>query len=236
MHKVTDLNREGVLHACEKLINNGRSNTIVTLNSLMIMKSWHDERMSDAISNASLITADSVGISIASVILDKRTVRRYPGIEMMEDIISRGWKVFFLGSRDGVASKAAENMSGKYPRARICGAYHGYFNSSESDHVIDIINTCCPDVLFVGMNMMRQEKWIDANRDRIKAGIIIGVGGSFDVISGNLPRAPYILRAAGYEWLWRMIIQPKRIIRVIKLPVFMVEVLWRLFRGEGLLI
>ena len=126
-------------------------------------------------------------------------------------------------------------MKEKYSEACICGTYHGYFNDRESSNVIDMINTIRPDIVFVGMNMVRQEKWIDTYKDRISSGIIIGVGGSFDVLSGNLPRAPHILRSAGYEWLWRMVIQPKRIIRVIKLPVFVMEVLWRLFRGKNLL-
>ena len=126
--QVTDRNHQGVLDACGRMVVSGNCDTVVTLNSLMIMKSWHDERMAGVILRASLITADSVGISLASLILDRRMVRRYPGIEMMEDIIARGWKVFFLGSRDGVASTAAMNMKKKYPCADICGTYHGFFS------------------------------------------------------------------------------------------------------------
>ncbi len=201
----------------------------------MIKNAWHNFELAQALNKASLITSDSVGACLASLLLDKKLVYRYPGIEMMEDLIKQGWKVFLLGGRRGVAEEASRKIREKYPYVKICGAHHGYFKNNEEEKVISKINTLKPDIVFIGLNIPYQEIWIDKNRCRINAELLVGVGGSFDVISGRLKRAPYILRTTGAEWFWRLAIQPERIRKVIKLPLFLMETVWRFLKGNPLL-
>lgn len=232
---ITVLTKNEILSECKKIILKKNSESLVTLNSLMLKKAWHDKELRSAISNAVLITADSIGVSLASVILHRKRVYRYPGIEMMEDLIKDGWNVYFFGGEEGVAVKAADILLHKYPRANICGARSGFFSKAEENNIINSINNLKPDIVFVGMSLPEQEIWINRNKKRIKCGLIIGVGGSFDVLSGNLKRAPLIFKISGIEWLWRLLLQPWRISRIVMLPVFLVELIWKFFRGESLI-
>lgn len=233
--QITNLSRKGIIDRCNELIAQKGCKNIVTLNSLMVKRSWHNFELSKAIRNASLITADSVGICLASRMLDGKKVFRYPGIEMMEDLIKQNWKVFLLGGRPGITQKASQNISRRYPHARLCGTHHGYFKTGEEKKVVTRINTLSPDVVFVGLDIPRQEIWIDKNKKKINAGLLVGVGGSFDVAGGSLPRSPYIFRVIGIEWLWRTAVQPWRIVRIINLPVFLMEAVWRFLKGKPLL-
>ncbi len=235
MH-VTDLTRKAIIARCVGLINTNGCRSIVTINSLMVKCLWHNYKLSEAISKASLITADSIGVSLASILLERRRVCRYPGIEMMEDLIKQGWKVYLLGGRKWVAERAAGKLKIKYPDTNICGTHHGYFgNIEEEEEILNDINKLKPDIVFIGLNMPRQEIWINRNKEKLKAGVIIGVGGSFDVVSGRLLRAPYIFKFTGNEWLWRLLIQPWRITRILGLPVFLFEVICRFIKNKTLL-
>lgn len=231
--QITILNRENIIKKCNQLIIGEGCNSVVTLNSLMLSNAWKNNELYSAIKRASLITADSIGVSVASFMLDGRKTRRYPGIEMMEDMISLGRKVFFLGGQKGVADRAVKNIKKRYPNARISGTYFGYFEKNKEKEIISRINYLRPDIIFVGMDLPHQEIWIDKNKNRIRAGLIIGVGGSFDVFSGELNRAPYIFQISGSEWLWRMLLQPWRFANIIGLTLFVFEILWRFLKNKS---
>ncbi|MFC2092146.1 WecB/TagA/CpsF family glycosyltransferase [Elusimicrobiota bacterium] len=233
--KVIDLTDREIISKCNFLIEHNMTSSIVTLNSLMLKSLWHDPELASAVKRASLITADSVGICLASRVLDKRKVFRYPGIDMMKDLIGQGWRVFLMGGREGVSSCAADRLKEAYPHAKLCGTYHGYFKESDKDEVIRLINEAEPDILFIGLDTPRQEIWINENRGKINAKLIIGIGGSLDVISGSIKRAPGFWRLMGIEWLWRMFMEPWRLIRIVRLPGFMLEVLWRYLQKKPLI-
>ncbi len=233
---ITTLDRKGVLKECARIIDRSRPcGSVVTLNSLMARLIWRDRRLRRALRRASLVTADSSGIIFAAALLERKRVYRYPGIDLMQDLISEGYGVFLLGGCPGVAEAAAENIRRDYPAARILGVRDGFFSVYEEEGVISLINGYSPDILFTGLDVPRQEIWIESVRDRVSAGMIMGVGGSFDVLSGRLPRAPVIFRAAGAEWLWRTMMEPWRLRRIAYLPLFAAETLWRFFRNERLL-
>ncbi|MFH1415740.1 MAG: WecB/TagA/CpsF family glycosyltransferase [Elusimicrobiota bacterium] len=232
--QITNLTKNEIIKKCKRFIVSGQAENIVTINSLMLRCAWHNTELSEAISSASLITADSIGVFYASLLLDGRRVSRYPGIEMMEDLISLGMRIYMLGSKEGIAEEAVAQLKLKYTQADICGIHHGYFTHEQEDDIISAVNSVEPDILFVGLDMPRQEIWIAKNKKKIKAKLIIGVGGSFDVISGKLARAPVFFRNIGIEWLWRMILQPWRVIRIIKLPIFFLETIWRFVLRQNL--
>ncbi len=164
--------------------------------------------------------------------------------------VEKGYSLYLLGSYPGIAEEAALNLKKRYPDLKIVGTHQGYFNSpvkknkenkdkirvnqekkEEEAEVIREINQWQPDILLVGMGVPRQEKWIVSNREKLKVSICIGVGGSFDVLSGRIPRAPLWMQRHGMEWIYRSIRQPKRIFRV--LPLF--HFIWLVMVGKIIL-
>ncbi|MDP3387045.1 MAG: WecB/TagA/CpsF family glycosyltransferase, partial [Eubacteriales bacterium] len=143
-----------------------------------------------------------------------------------------GYSVFLLGGAPGVAKLAADNIGMKYGDI-VCGYQHGYFkgyhsghtNSVEENSIIDRINTLKPDILFVGFGSPRQEKWIHSFLKQLNVRLIIGNGGTIDVLSGQVKRAPLVFQRLGLEWLYRLFKDPKRIRRQILLPLFLIKIL-----------
>ncbi len=112
-----------------------------------------------------------------------------------------------------------------YPQLKIAGHRHGYFSSTEEKEIIREIGDLSPDILFVGLGSPRQEKWIFAHLKELNVNSALGIGGSFDVISNKLKRAPVFLRRMNLEWLYRCYQEPSRIKRIIRLPVFIFRVI-----------
>ncbi|HEY0867520.1 MAG TPA: WecB/TagA/CpsF family glycosyltransferase, partial [Fimbriimonas sp.] len=137
----------------------------------------------------------------------------------------RGYRIFFLGASPGVAEQAAQNLCGRYPGCQIVGARHGYFPPVEDEDVAREVAAARPDILLVAMGIPRQEKFIRATQEIVRAKVAMGVGGSFDVFSGKTRRAPKIMQRLQLEWLWRLILNPSKISKVKNLPVFVRMVL-----------
>ncbi len=208
-----------------------KSQQIVTLNLLMYLYAKKDINTYYAIKNAKLVLPDSAGIVLAGFLSTKKIFKRIPGIELIFHLCKlaefKGYKIFLLGSKDQVVRKTKDVLEQNY-KINIVGFHHGYFDFNDT-FIINKINFYQPDILFVGLPTEKQEKWIYCNLNKLKAKIVIGVGGSFDVISGRLRRAPKIFLITGMEWLFRLIQEPWRIKRVVKLPIsfllFLIDVL-----------
>jgi N-acetylglucosaminyldiphosphoundecaprenol N-acetyl-beta-D-mannosaminyltransferase len=151
----------------------------------------------------------------------------------------KGYSLYILGSYPGVASKAALNLTKKYPGIKIAGTHHGYFScedvkngnsggNKEEEEIIAEIRENRPDILLVGMGVPKQEKWINKNLEKLDVPVCIGVGGSFDVLSGRIPRAPLWMQRHGMEWIYRSIKQPNRAFRVLALFYF----IWLVILGK----
>ncbi len=184
----------------------------------------------ELINSAEMIVPDGIGVIKAAKILGTPMKERVPGVELGERMIEfcagAGHKVYFLGGKPGVAALAAENMAKKYPALCIAGTADGYFKKEgeESDRVIDDVISSGAELLFVCLGVPVQEKWIFDNRDRLceKIKVCMALGGSLDVYSGTVKRAPAIFRKTGFEWLYRLLKQPSRIGRMMKLPKFLI--------------
>ncbi len=230
--KVAALPRQKILSRCLELAGSSPSSHILTFNALMARLYWRRSDFREAVKNADLVVCDSIGIKTVVFLGEKRLVSRYPGIEIMEEIVKRGIKSFFWGGGKTVALQAAEKIKEKYPRADICGARSGYFSPEEEKDIIKEIKSKNPGAVFVGLNIPDQEVLINRIKCTINRGVIMGVGGSFDVLSGTLRRSPGIFIYTGMEWLWRLLIQPWRLKRIITLPLFLLEASWRIFKGQ----
>ena len=144
--------------------------------------------------------------------------------ELVKKAAGKGWKVYLLGASPESNQGAYETLLANNPGLKIVGRHDGYFD--DSGKVIEDVNRSEADILFVAMGSPKQEQWIAENREAINASFCMGVGGTFDVVSGKVKWAPAICRKTGTEWLYRLVSEPKRWRRQLALPKF----LWLLLR------
>lgn len=196
-----------------------------TPNPEIVMAAKGDASLRAALSGAELVLADGVGITKAAAMLGTPLKSRVPGIDFASNVISRlaqrGGSVYLLGAKPLVAEAAAEKLTQTYPGIVIAGTNDGYF--TDEAPVIGKINAASPDFLMVCLGSPKQELWMSANAGRLSCGLMAGLGGSLDVLAGNVQRAPETWRRLGLEWLYRVIKEPKRLGRVMKLPAFVLE-------------
>lgn len=226
---------QAVTLACEKL-DGGEKAYIVTPNPEIVWMARRDEALRAAINNAGLVLPDGVGIVLGAKILGAPLVGgKVPGIDfiarLFEELASSGRRVFLLGAKPGVAEEAGQKLAEVYPGLSIAGAADGYF--TEDDPVIDRINAECPDLLLVCLGAPKQELWMSSNIDRINAGLFAGLGGALDVFAGRVNRAPVFFRRLGLEWLYRIVREPRRLKRSLKLPLFVLAVIWERVNGSN---
>ena len=209
------------------LAHGDKTCAVVTANVEIVQKCIEEEDFAEIVRQADVILPDGVGVIKASKILETPLKSPVPGVEVGETLVKKSGEedmpVFFMGGKPGIAETAAEKLKEKYPNAKIVGTHHGYFNKTndENNAVISKINASGALILFVCLGFPAQENWMIANRDRLDSvRVMIGLGGSLDVYSGTLKRAPSFFRKLSLEWFYRLIRQPKRIIRMRKLPVF----------------
>lgn len=199
-----------------EFINSEKCNTIYTPNAEMIAVASKNFDFKNVLKSSDLNLPDGFGISL----LAKKKglyVKRFPGIEAMIEILKVseeiGKSVYFLGARKEVVECLIENLRSKFPNLKIAGYRDGYFMKEEENDIVNEINSSGAEILFVALGSPKQEFWIDKYKDFLKVKVAIGVGGSFDVLSGKKRRAPEIIRKLNLEWLYRILQEPKRILK-----------------------
>jgi N-acetylglucosaminyldiphosphoundecaprenol N-acetyl-beta-D-mannosaminyltransferase len=210
---------------------------IITVNPEMLQAAQYDVELARCLAGADLKVADGVGVVWASKKLRAPLPERVTGIDLMAKMIERcaaaGVSVYLLGGKPGVAALAADKLLTRHPSLVISGVMHGYFSKDEEGGVISAIRQARPSVLFVGMGVPAQEKWIEAHKKELGVPLMMGVGGSFDVIAGKVTRAPEIFQKLGIEWLFRLLSQPSRLRRQLVLVSFAARVLREKRKTEG---
>ena len=224
--------KQAVMHACE-IINSGGKAYIVTPNPEIIWMARHDGALLSAVNGAGLVLSDGIGVIMCARILGTPLrCGRVPGIDFAEALFEKmaqaGGRVFLLGAKPGVAELAGNQLMEKYPGLDIAGAADGYFTDDEP--VVEKINSAHPDLLLVCLGSPKQELWMAENLGRLRVKLCAGLGGSLDVFAGNVKRAPAFFRKFGMEWLYRLLCEPSRIKRMIKLPLFVLAVVWKRLR------
>ncbi len=207
-------------------IEQKRQSYIVAINPEKILKAQQDAQLRRLLNQATYQIPDGVGVLLASKIKGGNISQRVTGIDMFltlcEQAALHDKSVFLYGAKPGVADKAKEGLLRRYPNLKIAGVLDGYVK--DQDFIKQEINAAKPDILFVALGSPRQEHWIVENMEHLNVRIFQGVGGSFDVLSGKVKRAPAIFQKLGIEWLYRLILEPWRIKRQIKLPMFLFKV------------
>lgn len=224
------------LERAAALIEQHRAAYVVTPNPEIVWLARKDAELAAAISSAELVLPDGIGIIYGAAILGTPLDGRVPGIVFAEQLIrycaENGKSLFLFGAKPGYAEKAAQVLSEKYPGLVVCGTNDGYFTDDEA--VIKKINAASPDFLMVCLGAPKQEIWMHKHSPELNVGLMCGLGGVIDVFSGNVERAPEAWSKAGFEWLYRLLKEPARIKRMVKLPAFLIAVIMRrLTKGKS---
>lgn len=209
------------------IIDRHEGGYVVTPNPEIVWMSRKDAQMKQALACADLVLPDGVGILYGANILGKPLKDKVTGVDFGLAVTRRlsenRGSVYLLGSKPGVAQAAAAEFQRNYPGIEIAGTHHGYFD--DDDEIIGEINSAKPDFLMVCLGSPRQEKWMLENSHKLDVGLMAGLGGTMDVLSGHVKRAPENWQRRNMEWLYRLIKEPKRIKRQIKIPLFMLSVI-----------
>lgn len=189
--------------------------TFFYVNAHCLNLAVHDKEYSQILRRADLVYSGGLGPIIASKSLGLYLKERTPTPDFIEKIFeeaqTKNWTFYFIGTAKASLTKAVDNLKIKFPNLEIKGFHHGFFSNKEGWRLIQDINQKKPTFIIVGMGTPKQEKWISENIDKIDAKIFWGVGAMFDVISGELPRAPKWIQNLGLEWLYRLFQEPKRL-------------------------
>lgn len=220
----------------EEAFTNGElGQLVVTANPEIIMVAQEDQEFNRLLQEAKIVTPDGIGLILAGKILGTPIKERVTGIDLTTELLKRaarkGYRVFFLGAKPGVAQEAKENLERIHPELKIVGVQHGYFK--EIEPVLEEIRAAKPHLILVALGMARQEKWFNTYGKELGIPVGIGVGGSFDVLSGRIERAPAWMQKIGLEWLYRLYKEPSRFWRMLVLPKFLLVILGRKLTGQA---
>ncbi len=218
--RVDVLDDQGIISRINEFLTMNSFHQITPVNPEFIMAAQHDEDLQNIAAKSDLNVPDGVGLQLAARILGVSIGQRVTGVDLTCDLAKiaskTGHSIFLLGAANGVAQKVADNLKATYPGLKIAGAHSG---SPSEQGIVNRINSSGADILLVAFGVPKQEKFISENRERLNVKIAMCVGGTFDFIAGNVPRAPRWMRQIGLEWVFRLMNQPKRINRVITATV-----------------
>jgi len=214
---------ENLLDDIEDDIRQGKQAEVISINPEKIISARNSVSLKQFLNDATYTIPDGIGIVLASKIKKGAISSRMTGIETMDKLCSlsnnKGYKIFLYGSGKEVLSKARRTLETRYEQINIVGCQDGY--EKDSQKVIDKINASKAQILFLALGSPKQEEFIMAHRQELCITIFQGVGGSFDILSGKVQRAPLWMQKVGLEWLYRLAREPKRIFRQINLVKFL---------------
>lgn len=225
---------EEALERAKELLSSEGADYVVTPNSEIVYEAMADRELEDLLNGASLVLPDGAGVVLGSKILGTPLKQKVAGVDfadqLLEVLAQTGGSVYLLGSKPGVAELAAEKMLEKHPGLTIAGLADGYFKDEAP--VIEKINLAKPDVLFVCLGAPKQERFMAAHRAELQVRLMAGLGGSLDSFAGTVKRAPRWMINCSLEWLYRLIKEPWRFKRMLRLPKFIWRVVCRRISGK----
>jgi N-acetylglucosaminyldiphosphoundecaprenol N-acetyl-beta-D-mannosaminyltransferase len=215
--EVDNLTEAETVAAITQMIAEGGSNYLFVINASKTVAASRDARLREALRNARLVTADGMSVVWAARLLGKPLKERVTGIDLFERLIAKaaaqGWPVYFFGATEESVRGVVDRFTREHPTLCVAGYRNGYFDSAESDTIAETIGRSGAQLLFVAMGSPAQEYWIVSNLQRTGVRFAMGVGGSFDHLSGRKARAPRWMQRAGLEWLHRLLSEPRRLWR-----------------------
>lgn len=210
-----------------ELLQGQKKASVFTPNPEIVIEAYNDESFRDILNESDLTVADGIGVVIGSKLIGKPLKERVAGYDLLHEVFAKlsktGHRIYFFGAAPTVADLAKEKMCALYPGLKVVGVHDGYF--SDDNEVIEAINATKPDLVIVGLGAPKQEKWIYAHKNAIDAKVFYGCGGSFDAMAGVVKRAPKLFIKLNLEWFYRLIKQPKRAKRMLRLPLFLIKMI-----------
>lgn len=220
---------QDVVSYLTEVVLSGQYHQVITANPIMLTEAQNNPEFETVMKNAELIIPDGTGLVWAAKMGGEPVEERVPGIELLHELMKQGekhrWRVFLLGSAPEVVQEAANRLAMDYPLTHIVGVRDGYFTAEQDPEVIAEIKAANPHLLFVARGLDTQEPWIGKYKAELAVPIMMGVGGSFDVISGKTKRAPKFIQKMRMEWLYRALSDPARIPRLMAIPKFALRVM-----------
>ena len=223
---IDDVTENEAIERIASWVVSGQPHQICTVNPEFVMAAQHHTAFRRVLLAASMRTPDGFGLVLEARRRGTPFRARVTGVGLTERIaaeaVRRGWKLFLLGAAPGVAEQAAVALSARNPGLQIVGCYAGSPRVEDEAVVRSLIASAQPDILLVAYGHPAQELWIARNQPWLRVPVAMGVGGTFDYVAGIVPRAPAVMRAAGLEWLYRLIRQPQRWRRILTaVPLFL---------------
>ena len=211
------LDMKDTVNIVEEYVKNKEPLHLMGVNADKINMMGKNPRLKEIVNNCGIINADGASVVLASKFLKKELPERVAGIDLMQELISlsaqKGYKVYFLGAKQEVVEETAKVLKGKHPALDVVGIRNGYFREEDWLSVCDEIKEANPDFVFVGITSPLKEYIVDFMQKQGLPFVFMGVGGSFDVISGKIPRAPKWMQRCNLEWLFRVIQEPRRLFK-----------------------
>lgn len=212
---VDDVDMDEAIERIAGFIQSGKMHQVVTADASMVVTASMDSEFLSIAKAASMVTSDGAGILWASRKLGLGIKNKCSGVDLAERLIAesvtRPWRIFFFGAAPGVAALAASEMEKRYPGCKIVGTRDGFFDASSGASVAMEIAATKPDIVLVALGIPKQEKWIAASGNLTGAKVCIGVGGTLDVFSGTVQRAPIWMQKRGLEWFYRLTSDPRQL-------------------------
>ncbi|WP_240795363.1 WecB/TagA/CpsF family glycosyltransferase [Aquibacillus halophilus] len=214
-------------HHIYPILHNKVKSFIVTANPEIVMRAREDQAYKEAITRADYIIPDGAGIIVASRLLKTPIIERVPGFDLMNDLIAyaeiHSLSCYMLGAKEEVNSKMIGKLKEKHPNLTIAGNHHGYFDMDDR-FIVNSVKNAQADLVFVALGFPRQENWITKHYHEFDKGLFMGVGGCFDVLAGEVKRAPDSWIKLNLEWLYRLLKQPFRWKRILKAIEFIIRI------------
>ncbi len=211
-----------------EMLSEPKNHIVVTPNAEIAYLAAGDDRLGQTINAADIVVADGIGVVYASKIYGTPVKEKVAGVELGElvlrDAAESGEGIFFLGAKPGVGDLAAQNLTEKYPGLNFVGIRDGYFDNH--DEIVEEINASGAKILFVCLGAPKQELWAGKYKDALNVRLTLCLGGALDSYAGTVKRAPKIWIKLGLEWLYRLIREPKRFVRMLALPKYMFAVIF----------
>lgn len=214
------------------LLPEKRGAYVVTPNSEIVYEAMADESLRDLLNAADLVLPDGAGVVLGSKILKTPLKEKVAGVDFADRLLGHlaetGGSVYLLGGKPGIAELAGQKMREKYPDLTICGMADGYFR--DEGPVVEAIQQAAPDVLFVCLGAPKQERFMARHQKELPVGLMAGLGGSLDSFAGTVKRAPKWMIRLNLEWFYRLLKEPWRFKRMLRLPKFLWAVVCRRMR------
>lgn len=208
---------------------------VVTPNAEFALEAKKNPRFLNILNQSQLVLADGISVVLASKIIGDPMQGRVTGVgfaqALAEALAKEGRSLYLLGAKPGVAEQAAAKLQETYPGLKIAGTHDGYFK--DEGPVVEAINAAKPDALLVCLGAPKQEYFMEDHDAHLEVPVMAGLGGSMDVLAGNVKRAPEFFQKFGLEWLYRLVKEPQRWRRMIKLPLYLWDALvWKIKGGK----